>query len=123
MPEDVRITLPVAKILAAFLAEPERHRYGLQLMAEADLASGTLYPILTRLTKAGWVESQWEDIDPATEGRPPRRYYLLTAEGAARAQHAMDFLPRVKPADSGSRQAPARPAWGGASSTVAGVAW
>ena len=39
MGQDVRITVPVAKVLAAFLTEPTEHRYGLELMAEAELAS------------------------------------------------------------------------------------
>ncbi|MGH3734187.1 MAG: PadR family transcriptional regulator [Micromonosporaceae bacterium] len=115
MANDVRITLPVARVLAAFLSDPTADRYGLELMAEADLASGTLYPILTRLQKAGWVESQWERIDPVAEGRPARRYYRLTAEGVTRAETAVASLPRVTP-----RQAPPpRPALGGAGMVTA----
>lgn len=40
---------------------------------------GTLYPLLTRLRKAGLVDSQWQE---SAEG-PPRRYYSLTADGRA----------------------------------------
>ncbi|MGH3740417.1 MAG: PadR family transcriptional regulator [Micromonosporaceae bacterium] len=122
MAEDVRITLPVARVLAALLADPSRHRYGLELMAAAELASGTLYPILNRLKKAGWVESHWEDIDPVAEGRPARRYYLLTAEGATRAQVVMASMPRVQ-SESARPHPPAKPAWGGANAIVAGAAW
>lgn len=119
MVEDIRITVPVAKVLAAFLADPTEHRYGLELMAEAELASGTLYPILNRLQKAGWVEAHWEDIDPVKAGRPARRYYQLTAEGVIRAQAAIASLPRVAPAPT----KPARPALGGAGMNATGVAW
>lgn len=38
---------------------------------------GTLYPLLARLRKHGWVETSWRE---STEG-PPRRYYGLTASG------------------------------------------
>lgn len=119
MVKDIRITVPVARVLAVFLSDPTQHRYGLELMAEADLASGTLYPILNRLQRAGWVDAEWEDIDPVSAGRPARRYYRLTAEGVPRAQAALAALPRVTPPPA----TPTRPALGGAGMTVEGAAW
>jgi DNA-binding PadR family transcriptional regulator len=80
------MTASVLKVMAALLADPTADRYGLQLMQDTGLPSGTLYPILVRLERAGWVESHWEQIDPSAEGRPSRRYYRLTAEGAAEAR-------------------------------------
>jgi PadR family transcriptional regulator, regulatory protein PadR len=44
---------------------------------------------LARLEEAGWVTSAWEDIDPAIEGRPLRRYYQLSLDGAERARRAL----------------------------------
>ncbi|HEY3009773.1 MAG TPA: PadR family transcriptional regulator [Micromonosporaceae bacterium] len=88
----VRITTPVLKVVSAMLADPAAERYGLDLMQDTGLASGTLYPILVRLERAGWVESHWEDIDPVAEGRPSRRYYRLTRDGAARARHEIALL-------------------------------
>jgi hypothetical protein len=32
-------------------------------MQATGLASGTLYPLLVRLERAGWVAARWEDID------------------------------------------------------------
>jgi PadR family transcriptional regulator, regulatory protein PadR len=49
----MRITVPTARVLAALLADPGADHYGLELMQQCDLASGTLYPILHRLTEAG----------------------------------------------------------------------
>ncbi|MEV1143342.1 hypothetical protein [Micromonospora sp. NPDC049799] len=49
----MRITIPVARVLAALLAQPETEHYGLDLMATTDLPSGTLYPVLHRLRAAG----------------------------------------------------------------------
>jgi len=44
---------------------------------------GTLYRALLRLEKRGFVSSEWEDSEAAaSEHRPPRRIYRLTAEGA-----------------------------------------
>jgi PadR family transcriptional regulator PadR len=104
----MRITIPTARILAALLAEPGADRYGLELMQATGLASGSLYPILHRLQGAGWVEARWEDVDPAAEGRPARRFYRLTADGVVNARQALAELraqtavpgtsPQIKPA-------------------------
>jgi DNA-binding PadR family transcriptional regulator len=88
----VRVTVPTARVLAALLAEPDADRYGLDLMQATGLASGTLYPILHRLQESGWVSAAWEEIDPSAQGRPARRYYRLTAEGAERARQALAEL-------------------------------
>jgi DNA-binding PadR family transcriptional regulator len=57
--------------------------YGLDIVASSGLASGTVYPTLARLKMGGFVSSRWEDQRRAErEGRPRRRYYALTAEGA-----------------------------------------
>ena len=37
----------------------------------------TLYPLLSRLRRLGWVKSSWHE---STSG-PPRRYYQLTDDG------------------------------------------
>lgn len=45
-------------------------------------AHGTLYKALTRMEKAGLLDSVWEDPDIAVEdGRPRRRLYSITSEG------------------------------------------
>jgi PadR family transcriptional regulator, regulatory protein PadR len=44
---------------------------------------------LARFEGLGWLESRWEDIEPAEEGRPRRRYYRLTENGAERARIAL----------------------------------
>ncbi len=89
MATEIRLTVPVIRVLAAFLADPTVPRYGLDLMQGTELASGSLYPILTRLRTAGWLDAHWEDVDPAAAGRPARRYYLLTADGVERARGAL----------------------------------
>jgi DNA-binding PadR family transcriptional regulator len=76
------------KVLNVFLADAQRGWYGLELMRESCMQSGTLYPILARLERAGWVTSAKEDIDPHVEGRPARRYYRLTPDGVVQARQA-----------------------------------
>lgn len=39
-------------------------------------SEGTLYPLLSRLRRRGWVESSWQE----SQNGPPRRYYRLTEE-------------------------------------------
>jgi PadR family transcriptional regulator PadR len=91
-----QITRHTERVLVALLRDPTKRRYGLEISQEAGLASGTLYPILARLEAAGWIDSEWEQIDPSAAGRPARRYYGLTAEGlrVARAsvQETTTFL-------------------------------
>jgi PadR family transcriptional regulator PadR len=86
MPNPLRVTAAVSKVLAAFLEDPEADRYGLELMRASGHPSGTLYPILLRLQNAGWVVAHWEDLDPVVAGRPARRYYRLTPDGRASAR-------------------------------------
>ncbi len=88
----LRMTTSVLKVVAALLAEAETERYGLQLMQDTGLPSGTLYPILVRLERAGWVASRWEDVDPVAEGRPTRRYYRLTGEGVVEARREVALM-------------------------------
>ncbi len=87
-----RMTTSVLKVAAALLADPAAERYGLQLMQATGLPSGTLYPILVRLERAGWVESRWEQTDPAAEGRPARRYYRLTPDGVVEARREVALM-------------------------------
>jgi PadR family transcriptional regulator PadR len=70
-------------VFAALHDHPAQWRYGYDLSRETGLASGTLYPILGRLTDRGLLETRWEDDPP--EGRPRRHLYRLTALGATRA--------------------------------------
>jgi DNA-binding PadR family transcriptional regulator len=69
-------------VLLALAAEPTRWRYGYDLGAELRLKSGSLYPILVRLTDRALLEATWEQ-GPA--GKPPRHLYRLTAAGLSEA--------------------------------------
>lgn len=86
MPADeVRITTTVARVLRRFLENPSEPTYGFDLMRATGLASGTLYVVLARLERAGWLTSEQERIDPGALGRPARRLYRLTSDGAQSA--------------------------------------
>ena len=60
------------------------HRYGFDVMDRCALPSGTVYPALRRLDRAGLLSSGWEEDEAArAEGRPRRRTYELTPAGRA----------------------------------------
>lgn len=85
-----RMTLQTQLVLRALLADPAGEHYGLRVRDETGLPSGTVYPILARLEQCGWVASSWEDpVQHIAEGRPRRRYYRLTGEGAGQAREAL----------------------------------
>ena len=83
------MTLPTQLVLRVLLAEPTREMYGLEICRAAGLPSGTIHPILARLEGLGWLESRWEDASPKEEGRPRRRYYFWSKDGAERASIAL----------------------------------
>ena len=62
----------------------EGPRWGLEIIKLTGRPSGSVYPLLDRLERAGWVTSAWDD-DVERRG-PRRRMYRLTAEGAAEAR-------------------------------------
>src|SRR5216683_2950271 len=86
---DPRMTQTTQAVLRALLERPSKELYGLEICAKAGLPSGTIHPILARLEKVGWLESSWEEIDPHEQGRPRRRYYKLSPDGAERARIAL----------------------------------
>jgi len=69
--------------LAVLGAVSRAIRYGFDIMDATGLPSGTVYPVLGRLERDGYVRSKWESqVVAQREKRPPRRYYEITASGA-----------------------------------------
>jgi PadR family transcriptional regulator, regulatory protein PadR len=84
------MTLQVKYVLRSMLSEPSREWYGLELCDLTELPAGTMYPILARLEGYGWLESRWENVaEQAAAGRPPRRYYRFSRDGAETARVAL----------------------------------
>lgn len=90
--EDLNITPNIARLLRVFLEDPEQSRFGTELIQQARVSAGSLYPALRRMETAGFIAGAWEDIDPSAEGRPARRYYTLTADGAREARMRLAAL-------------------------------
>ena len=75
----VRMTQITALVLRAVAFG---HQYGFDVMEACGMPSGTVYPALRRLEKAGLLGSGWEkDKDARAAGRPRRRTYRITARG------------------------------------------
>jgi PadR family transcriptional regulator PadR len=72
------------QLLAVLATDARRWRHGYELSQKTGLKSGTLYPLLIRLSDQGWLEARWSE--PEREGRPPRHEYRLTEEGAELAK-------------------------------------
>jgi PadR family transcriptional regulator PadR len=105
MPRIPHTSPQTLQVFDALLQEPQRWRYGYDLSKETSLASGTLYPILMRLTDQHLLETTWEPSDEP--GRPPRHVYRLTADGVALAQQRLAARPAP-----GARAVRTRPAGG-----------
>jgi PadR family transcriptional regulator, regulatory protein PadR len=53
--------------------------WGLRICEWTGYGTGTIYPALDRMLKAGYITDHWED--PPPDDRPRRRYYELTFNG------------------------------------------
>ena len=67
----------------------ERRMYGygmIKRLGETGYAveENTLYPLLRRLEKNGWIKSEWD----VNEGRP-KKFYLITNAGRAVREQAL----------------------------------
>lgn len=78
-----RITAATLDVLDCLL-EADEPTWGLMIIKQSGRPAGTIYPVLERLERLGWVESNWDDT--ANRPGPRRRFYRLTAEGAATAR-------------------------------------
>ncbi|HSW30137.1 MAG TPA: PadR family transcriptional regulator [Longimicrobiales bacterium] len=91
-------TFRMTQITALVLrAVAQGHRHGFDVMEACDLPSGTAYPALRRLERAGLLRARWENAAAAhAEGRPRRRTYELTAQGRTALPDAEEKLAQVR---------------------------
>lgn len=67
----------------ALLAEQDR--YGFELVRTLGgmdgmvVSEGTVYPLLSRMRREGFVDTEWRE----SKTGPPRKYYSLSKEGRA----------------------------------------
>lgn len=79
--------------LAVLRAIDGGRRYGFEIMEATGLAGGTVYPALAKLERDGLLESNWEEAAVAhADGRPPRRYYVITRTGRTRMRDSLAWI-------------------------------
>ena len=74
-------------VLQSFLEARASWQHGYELSQLTGLKSGTLYPLLMRLSEQGFLEDRWEESGIA--GRPPRHAYRLSSQGRSFARAAL----------------------------------
>ena len=96
------VTLTSFTSVLILQALAQGYRFGFDIMQVTGLPSGTIYPAVRRLESLDFVTSDWEkDVNARKEGRPRRRYYILTQlgrrqlkESEARIQAVGRLIPR-----------------------------
>ena len=85
----MRITLATALVLQAIA---RGHRYGFEIVDVTGYATGTVYPALRRLERAGYVHSRWEAERTAFSEARPQRRCEITAAGSRALATAVERL-------------------------------
>jgi len=87
-----RITPATLDVLES-LVSASGPTWGLVVIKHSGRPAGSVYPILERLERSGWVTSEWDDA--SDRPGPRRRLYELTADGASAARQALRSRPAL----------------------------
>lgn len=90
--KDPRLSHQTLRVLRLFLQQPREDLAGSDISKQTAMLSGTIYPILMRLERSGWLDSKWEKVDPSDAGRPRKRLYRLTGLGYNKSRAALAEL-------------------------------
>jgi PadR family transcriptional regulator PadR len=99
-----RVTAPTLDVLDALLSS-DGPVWGLLVIKATGRQAGTVYPILERLERQGWVRSSWDD--DADRPGPRRRLYEFTPDGLEAARGLIDARQTAEAAARATR--PVRP--------------
>lgn len=76
--------------LLVFSLLKDRDHYGYEMVEKIsnhiNISEGTIYPLLRRLSKEGYVSTYLEE----SQSGPPRKYYKLTARGYSQYEDQID---------------------------------
>ena len=102
MPRKPNHSAQTRELLTVMSRQPRAWHYGYELSRQTGLKSGTLYPLLIRLSDQGLLQSQW--LEPERPGKPPRHAYKLTPDGLALARElaASDILAVIRRKTAGA---------------------
>lgn len=89
MPRQRRCSKQAISVLSVLVESSRKWRHGYEITKETGLQSGTLYPILMRLSDRGMLDSKWQ---PSLQANlPPRHMYKLTANGIKYAREQLEI--------------------------------
>lgn len=94
MPRTPNVSLQTRAVLACLIEAPQSWRHGYELSKRTGLKSGTLYPLLIRLSDQCLLEASWEK--ETAPGRPRRHLYRLTSAGRVLARGQAKSPSRVR---------------------------
>ncbi len=84
---DVEMNRGFLQLLVLVALEQRAYGYGIIRQLQEigySLDENTLYPLLRRLEKNGWVRSEWE-----VQSDRPRKFYVITAPGKVVRKRAL----------------------------------
>ncbi|GLX10493.1 hypothetical protein Misp03_74190 [Microbispora sp. NBRC 16548] len=96
MHPDVRLTSATLDVLEVVAAADGSPVYGFQISTLTRRPTGTVYPLLGRLERIGWLEGAWES-DNHRGGGPRRKYYKVTRQGREQIAVALRRRERAVP--------------------------
>jgi DNA-binding PadR family transcriptional regulator len=74
----LRLT-PAMRAVLSNLGATDGETWGLRVARDTTRPTGTVYPLLERLEREGFVDSRWDDDENVSGAR--RRLYALTPQG------------------------------------------
>jgi DNA-binding PadR family transcriptional regulator len=81
-----RITPPLLDVLEVLVAAaPAEELHGWAIMKATRRTGPTVYQVLDRLAREGWVQARWEERHPEPN-KPRRRFYRVSPEKLAAAR-------------------------------------
>lgn len=82
----MRMTRNAVDVLDVLRTSSGTGQWGFEIASVTGIPTATVYGILARLEQSGWASAYFEEVDPATAGRPARRLYELTSGGRELAE-------------------------------------
>jgi PadR family transcriptional regulator PadR len=93
---DLTVQLKKGILTQCVLLTAEHPFYTSELLAklesaELDIVEGTIYPLLSRLSREGLLAHEWQE----SKGGPPRKYYQITDYGQAVRAHLTTSIKKL----------------------------
>jgi PadR family transcriptional regulator, regulatory protein PadR len=83
---ETKLTLLELRFLSVFVNRTNQKFSASEIAKILGISYGSSIPLLMRFEKMGWLEVEWEDIDPKEVGRPKRKFYTLSDIGMTKAR-------------------------------------